>query len=385
MVSSAPPELDKRIRQLEDKLRKHQDTQEECARLKVENERVKQELEKTKQELRLLKVPPREGSRCGVCGMTVSKSGSPRVPPVASVSSAGLPTVPSVALPARATRAQSVVEEKDTSPRKKQLPVAPPSDDEDDAKAAAAAVTAPQPAQRQGYLAAELNPAEIKKQVVTRYGGAMDLRGTRRTDLPPEPEESDESDDSDAPEPPPKPGRQSFTSLPDAIEIPAAAATASAAPSATTAATTVTSVSRGSNTMVRPVFVVCSCVFFFVITQSYPLYDMLCDFVRFFLYENVPGPFCSFSDSLLMRASQGAQVAAVHVGSRQGLDSLGVAGGEPRVAGQRHQQQRQRLAGRQGAARLGGAAGRRRRRRRRKRGHEQRECAGSGDAGQPQG
>jgi hypothetical protein len=234
VVSSAPPELDKRIRHLEDKLRLHQETKEECARLKSDNERVRQELEKARHELRLLKVPPREGSRCGVCGMTVTKASSPRM---ASVSSAALVGVPTVSVPTtRTTRAQSVADEKDTSPRKKQLPVAPPSDDEDESKGT---VAPPQPAQRQPYQAAELNPAEIKKQVVTRYGAAVDLRGTRRTELPPEPDESDESDDSDAPEPPPKPGgRQSLSGLPDAIEIPASSSPVSAMP---------IPISRGSN------------------------------------------------------------------------------------------------------------------------------------------
>jgi hypothetical protein len=236
VVSSAPPELDKRIRHLEDKLRLHQETKEECARLKSENERVRQELDKARHEVRLLKVPPREGSRCGVCGMTVTKAGSPRM---ASVSSAALVGVPTVSVPStRTTRAQSVADDKDTSPRKKQLPVAPPSDDEDESKGTQAAP--PQPAQRQPYQAAELNPAEIKKQVVTRYGAGVDLRGTRRTELPPEPDESDESDDSDAPEPPPKPGgRQSLSGLPDAIEIPASSSPVSAMP---------IPISRGSNT-----------------------------------------------------------------------------------------------------------------------------------------
>ena len=243
MVSSAPPELDKRIRQLEDKLRQHHEVKEECARLKAENERVRQELDKAKHELRMLKVPPREGSRCGVCGMTAGKAGSPRVPPVASVSSSSLSvSVPSVPVPGRGARAHSIAEEKDTSPRKKALPQAPPSDDEDEGRAA----VAPQPAQRQGYLAAELNPAEIKKQVVTRYGGAIDLRGTRRTELPTEPDDEEESDDSDAPEPPPKPGRQSFSSTPEAFEIPAHS-------------TGMVAVSRGSNTTVRRVLL----VFFF--------------------------------------------------------------------------------------------------------------------------
>ncbi len=249
MVLTSPPDLDRRIRQLEDKLKHYAETKEEAARLKADNERLRVELDRSRQEVRLLRVPPREGSRCQTCNMLVVKQGSPRqvstpsLPAVsasAAVASAAVASAPAAA--ARAGRTMSVAD--DTSPRKKALPAAPPSDDEEDV-AVVAAVANLRPgandASKRGSVLMELNPAEIKKQMMHRYGGEVDLRGTRYAQLPPEPDQDEEEEDSDAPEPPPKPMRSSLQ-MPDAIEIPGST------PVAQLPLSTMSAVARKSNT-----------------------------------------------------------------------------------------------------------------------------------------
>lgn len=205
---------------LEDKLKFYHETKDEAARLKAENDKLKA-------ELRLLKVMPREGSRCPTCQTVYVKSGSPRQlaqsSPTATTASPNasprpVGTLNLSALPSATSRASggarsgSIAEE---SPRKKALPVAPPSDDEGEGEVAPAPVTAAATlgaresvSAKRGSVLKALDPGVIKKQMQQIYGQQVDLHGSRRTSLPPEPDSDDDAtgeSDSDAPEPPPKP------------------------------------------------------------------------------------------------------------------------------------------------------------------------------------
>jgi hypothetical protein len=238
---------------LEDKLKHYGETKDECTRLKAENDKLKA-------DLRFLRVVPREGSKCPTCQVVYTKSGSPRqlaqsLPqgsisprpvnslPVATLtsrassggdgSSGNVSPVNSVSVVPATRAARTVSLADDSSPHKKALPVAPPSDDEDGELVITPRVG--DAAGKRGSVLAALNPADIKKQMIERYG-QVDLGGARRASLPPEPDSSSggESDDSDAPELPPKPSRQSISEAtetgfaPGAGAAPATTAVASA-------------------------------------------------------------------------------------------------------------------------------------------------------------